>query len=110
MRRFTKEHNDLNWLFPDPTNYTNDKLISESWFDTYEDLSLDLLKTCYGEQETFTKDDMIDAFMKGASEAHAFLSGQFDEMNSLLELHHQSIESSKRLNKLLEELINKSKI
>ncbi len=67
MARFTKEHNDLRWLFP--TIYHNDKdKYAEEAFDMYKLRAEDLLSLGYS-TESFTKDDMIDAFMKGASEA-----------------------------------------
>lgn len=45
---------------------------SENWFDTYEHLGQSLLESAYPNQDTFTKDDMMDAFMKGCSEGQQF--------------------------------------
>ena len=106
MRRFTKEHNDLDWLFPDPSQEDYEKA-SDVWFDTYEDLANNLFETCYGNQETFTKDDMIDSFMKGASEAHAFLASKITEEKNIKELHKLGMESSAKLEEIIQELINK---
>lgn len=63
MRTFTKTHNELAWLFPKVTKYHN----PEQTFDEFEQIGQDLLEDAYDEQETFTRDDMMDAFMKGAS-------------------------------------------
>lgn len=70
MRRFTKTHNDITWLFPAMEKKSEET--SENWFDTYEHLGLSLLESAYPNQESFTKDDMMDAFMKGCSEGQQF--------------------------------------
>lgn len=69
MRKFTKTHNNLEWLFPTIENPSEKE--SESYFDMYESQAYDLFDKAYPyNQNNFTKDDIIDAFMKGASEAH----------------------------------------
>lgn len=81
MRHFTKQHNDINWLFPvlkSPYSAT-----SEYWFDEYEKLGQNLLEFAYPNQESFTKDDMMDAFMKGCSEAQQFSVSEFARVDSL---------------------------
>lgn len=73
MRRFTKKHNDLTWLFPDIIDEDNNEL-SEKWFDTYEKKANDLIETIgIGDADSFSKDDLIDSFMKGASIAQQML-------------------------------------
>lgn len=74
MRRFTKTHNDITWLFPSMEKKSEKKSekTSENWFDTYEHLGQSLLESAYPNQDTFTKDDMMDAFMKGCSEGQQF--------------------------------------
>jgi len=69
MRKFTKEHNDINWLFPKTTKYYT----SERMFDELETRGEDLLSGCFGDKKTFTRDEMMDAFMKGASEMNRSL-------------------------------------
>lgn len=66
MRKFTKTHNELQWLFPNCNNSTEQ---STNDFDNYEEMANDLLIAAHGDKEVFTKDDLIDAFMKGASVA-----------------------------------------
>ncbi len=74
MRNFTKQHNDITWLFPDIINQNN-KEISEEWFDVYENRANYLLNILeINESNNFTKDDLIDAFMKGASTAQQMLT------------------------------------
>lgn len=71
MRKFTKTHNDLEWLFPTVDGV--DHKTPEELFDFYEKIGTELLEMGYSNKETFTKDDMIDAFMKGASVSRQFL-------------------------------------
>lgn len=70
-RKFTKEHNDLDWLFPEVLNAHVSS--GETAFDEFEKYAENLLKSAYGDQETFTKADVIDAFMKGASVAQQLI-------------------------------------
>lgn len=65
MRRFTKDHNDVHWLFPNQKT----KEDANKVFDEVEGYAQHLLQLGYGNQEAFTRDDMIDAFMKGYSYA-----------------------------------------
>lgn len=70
-RKFTKEHNDLGWLFPEvPNAYVPS---GEAAFDEFERHAEDLFESAHGDQETFTKADVIDAFMKGASVAQQLI-------------------------------------
>lgn len=72
MRKFTKEHNDIGWLFPYPSSNSLDD--ANAWFDFYELTAKELADYAYNGQETYTLDDVIDAFMKGASVAHQRLN------------------------------------
>lgn len=73
MRKFTKQHNDITWLFPDIID--NNEEASENWFDKYEDIAKYLVDTMnINDSDVFTKDDLIDAFMKGASIAQQSLT------------------------------------
>lgn len=65
MRRFTKTHNDILWLFP----ICKTKNEANKEFDFIEEIANYRFQMCYDDQKTFDKDDMIDAFMKGYSEA-----------------------------------------
>ena len=77
MRRFTKEHNDLNWLYPNPHITEMKGESPEKTFDDYDKLGNFYLSECYGKQQNFTQDDMIDAFMKGTSTAYRDLVCDF---------------------------------
>lgn len=69
-RRFTKTHNEIDWLFPTPVDGRNAE-VAERLFDEYEEYAEDLFNARYKNGEsTFSKADVIDAFMKGASVAH----------------------------------------
>lgn len=63
MRRFTKEHNELDWLFPLADNLES----ASKLFNEIEDEAKYKLEICYDDQTEFTADDMIDSFMKGYS-------------------------------------------
>lgn len=70
-RKFTKEHNKLDWLFPEvPNAYVSS---GEPAFNEFEKYAENLFKSAHGDQETFTKADVIDAFMKGASVAQQLI-------------------------------------
>lgn len=107
MRKFTKTHNNLEWLFPSPENLSQKE--SESYFDMYESRAYALFEIAHSQsQDNFTKDDIIDAFMKGASEAHnkmvnyACMYMQTNKtLKDTIERQNKQIES---LYKLIEEL------
>ena len=67
MRKFTKTHNDLDFLFPDI------KESGDFWFDHWEKIVEYKFESAHHSQNTFSKDDIIDAFMKGASESQRTL-------------------------------------
>lgn len=70
-RKFTKQHNELDWLFPEvPNAYVSS---GEAAFDEFEKYAENFFKSAHGDQETFTKADVIDAFMKGASIAQQLI-------------------------------------
>lgn len=70
-RKFSKEHNELDWLFPEvPNSFVSS---GETAFDEFEKYAENLFKSAHGDQETFTKADVIDAFMKGASVAQQII-------------------------------------
>lgn len=63
MREFTKEHNDLRWLFP----IAESEKAAESIFDEMEEQGKYLFKNAgYDEKD---EDLAIDCFLKGASSA-----------------------------------------
>lgn len=68
MRKFTKDHNDLGWLFPNLGGKNIRE--SEEWFDFYEELAKKLYNKTHKNNDNLTEDDIIDSFMKGASIAH----------------------------------------
>lgn len=71
MRKFTKENIDLPWCFPNIV-VDNKNLLTctpERRFNEFEDQAKNLLESAHGNKEVFTRDDMIDAFMKGTSVA-----------------------------------------
>lgn len=72
-RKFTKEHNDLGWLFPEVPNAYVYVPSGEAAFDEFERHAENLFKNAHTDQETFTKADVIDAFMKGASVAQQLI-------------------------------------
>lgn len=78
MRHFTKDHNDLRWLFPIWEKSTQED--AENMFEYYEREAEYFFEMAHDGEEVFTKDDLIDAFMKGASEAHKTL---IDTMSNL---------------------------
>lgn len=73
MRKFTKEHNEIGWLFPSVLPEDN----PEKDFNTFEERGKILFEQAYQGKETFTKDDMMDAFMKGCSVAQQYLSEKY---------------------------------
>ena len=73
MRKFTKEHNEIGWLFPSVLPEDN----PEEDFDTFEERGKFLFEEAYQDKEAFTKDDMMDAFMKGCSVAQQHLSERY---------------------------------
>lgn len=98
MRRFTKTHNDITWLFPAIEKKSEET--SENWFDTYEHLGQSLLESAYPNQDTFTKDDMMDAFMKGCSEGQQFTTSTCvglialnERINSMKNIDSQLLEA-----------------
>lgn len=58
MRKFTKEHNEIGWLFPSVLPEDN----PEEDFNTFEERGKFLFEEAYQDKEAFTKDDMMDAF------------------------------------------------
>lgn len=106
MRKFTKTHNDINWLFP---SVNND---SEKIFDDYEQLATDLLKSSYGNKETFTVDDMIDAFMKGASIAcgrsHNLLVNLNSQLKEARQLYFKQSELYNKMTKHMLDLVEQN--
>ena len=91
-RKFTKEHNDLDWLFPEvPNAYAP---FGEPAFDEFEKHAENLFESAHGDQETFTKADVIDAFMKGASLAQqliGFGASQKEYLNNFSKKFGKSI-------------------
>ena len=62
MRKFTKTHNNLEWLFPSPENPSLKE--SESYFDMYEYQAYNLFEIAHPQLHgTFSKDDVIDALI-----------------------------------------------
>lgn len=59
--------------------------LSEKWFNTYENLGHSLLESAYPNQESFTKDDMMDAFMKGCSEGQQYTTSTCVDLIALKE-------------------------
>lgn len=104
MRKFTKEHNDLVWLFP---TLNKDKIESENYFDYYELMANLLYKKAHNNNETLTKDDVIDGFMKGASTAHSRLLNSIEYLNGHYEILKKEVELLRKQNKQLMELIFK---
>lgn len=105
MRKFTKTHNDIQWLFP---NMEQSDKSSEQFFDMYESIAEELFKLAHQNKTTFTKDDVIDAFMKGASIAHSRMINVVsiyktsnDELKHKLEQDKKQLDS---LYKLIEDL------
>lgn len=103
MRKFTKTHNELQWLFP---NCNNSNEQSANDFDNYEEMANDLLIAAHNDKEVFTKDDLIDAFMKGASVAQ-----QHNIQNMLLvdesrKLYKKSNEKLVEENKKIHQMIS----
>lgn len=91
MRKFTKTHNNLEWLFPSPENPSLKE--SESYFDMYEYQAYNLFEIAHPQLHcTFSKDDVIDAFMKGASEAH----------NKMVNYVYMQIQNNKTLKDTIE--------
>lgn len=68
-RKFTREHNDLDWLFPTIPDLEEVES-GQTAFDHFEALANDLFETAHNGETAFAKEDLIDAFMKGASEAY----------------------------------------
>ncbi len=97
MRKFTKEHNDLKWLFPT----TRDVNEASSLFDEVEGMGETLLELCYGEQETFTRDDIMDAFMKGYSEACQMEGFKMYQLRQMCERLEKQIQDTTRMFRLL---------
>lgn len=63
MRKVVKDDN-ITLLFPDMIDEDN-KAVSEKWFDEYDKRAKEFINL--NEKEVYTKDDLIDAFMTGAS-------------------------------------------
>lgn len=102
MRKFTKEHNSLSWLYPDILNDNkNIKRSGEERFDEYEKYANYLFSVCYEDKETFSKDDIIDAFMKGTSVAHQTMISDFNLYISILKMQYE--EEIKKLKDKLED-------
>ena len=81
MRKFTKTHNELRWLFPTCETEGEASLM----FDVVEGTAEHLF-ACAGHKndDTFDKDDMIDSFMKGYSIAAQFLGMQISQLKSMI--------------------------
>ena len=98
MRKFTKEHNEIGWLFPSVLPEDN----PEEDFDTFEERGKILLEEAYQDKEAFTKDDMMDAFMKGCSVAQQHLSERYGYIiHTILDETKQDREMMKSLKKIL---------
>lgn len=77
MRRITKEKYDIGSMFPDLTSM--EEKTSLNWFITYENVIKNLLaKEEITDNDIFTKDNIIDTFIKGASIAHKMLAIRYD--------------------------------
>lgn len=78
MRKFTKEHNKLLWLF----SICETEEAASKMFDNVEETAVYYFENaCYKDDDTFNKDDMIDSFMKGYSVATQLLSQQIQQLN-----------------------------
>ena len=117
MRKFTKEHNDLDWLFPvlDKDSHWERP---EDTYDKYEDIGFNLLQAAHGQHGSprdflYNTDDLMDAFMKGASVARQYTLTDIEnkiecEVNKrLLEKSKNVEEQLKIALKLIEHLKNK---
>lgn len=106
MRKFNKEHNNLQWLFPDPMCNTESN--SELWYDMYEAMAESLFEAAHGFEENFEKDDLIDAFMKGASVAHSKMANMIaNYQQRCMEAESRlgyTLDSNKQLMNLITEL------
>lgn len=104
MRKFTKEHNELEWLFPFANN-------AEKMFEDVEQTGEYLFDYCYDGQESFDKDDMIDAFMKGYSNCQQMMTchpsvGHTNMLNAKVDLLERQID---KRDKIIDSLMNKIK-
>lgn len=81
MRKLTKANEDITELFPDLTDENNPQ-VSAKWFDIYDRIAQNQIANI--DKKQFTKDDILDAFMYGASTAHKeILNFYFLKLESL---------------------------
>lgn len=103
MRKFTKKHNNINWLFPNPGQFDEKK--SNWYFDTYEEMAEYLFSIAHPWENTFTKSDVIDAFMKGASCAHQKMVFAAETLYNDNELLKKQVETYSATIKSLQDII-----
>lgn len=103
MRKFTKTHNEVQWLFP---NYDNSIEKSNKDYETFESIANDLLIAAHGDNESFTKDDLIDAFMKGASVSQQTNVHTISMINESKKLYKEANDKLFEENKKLLQMIN----
>lgn len=77
-------------------------------FDEFESIGKTLLSHGYAGQETFTTDDMIDAFMKGASVMNQFLGAKVSEMKYYQEVVEGEMNELSDYNQLLTAILHKT--
>lgn len=97
MRKFTKNHNELQWLFP---ICETEESASKMFDEVEEEANYYFEAANHKDDETFSKDDMIDSFMKGYSVATRTLGCQIWQWQNLYE-------QSKKFNDMLDEKIDK---
>ena len=77
MRKFTKDHNELSWLFP----ICETEEAASKMFDEVEGTAVYYFENAgHKDDDTFNKDDMIDSFMKGYSVATQLLGQQIQQL------------------------------
>lgn len=77
MRQLIEDKCDIGDMFPDLT--TDDENVSKHWFHEYERIINDIIEKQEKEEtNTFTKDEVIDFFIQGASIAHKMLAIKYD--------------------------------
>ena len=81
MRKFTKEHNELLWLFP---ICKNEEGASKMFDEVEEEANYYFEMAQHKDDDTFNKDDMIDSFMKGYSVACRLLGCRIAQSEVLL--------------------------
>lgn len=80
MRKFTKTHNELRWLFPICASEER----ASKMFDEVEGHANYCFEMAHGPEgdakKDFDKDDVIDAYMKGYSMAVQFFMSDFSHV------------------------------